>query len=171
MPTASAAKNRQGVFLQGQQLYVFGGNNSLEQHDFEAKNVVDSAFRLDLGALDWKPVESFPVARQSMQSLLVGYAEKGVAYAVGGFGFAQEHLATQPDVFSYDLASAKWSKLARGLPAPRSQFGLAEWGNALWVIGGLDYDDSPGASRYTSLTVPRSPDPPVIPAKSAAKAK
>jgi len=142
LEAASAAKNRQGVFLQGQQLYVFGGNNSLEQHDFEAKNFVASAFRLDLGALDWKPMEALPVARQSLQSAVVGDAEHGVAYAVGGFGFADEHLATQPDVFSYDLASAKWSKLGRGLPAPRSQFGLSEWGNALWVVGGLDYDDS-----------------------------
>ena len=138
----SAAKNRQGVFLAGQQLYVFGGNNSLEQHDFESKNFVDTALRLDLGALDWKPVDKFPVPRQSMQSLVVGDEEHRTAYAVGGFGFLNEHLATQPDVFSYDLQSAQWSKLGRGLPAARSQFGLAQWGNALWVIGGLDYDDS-----------------------------
>ncbi|MEO8179274.1 MAG: kelch repeat-containing protein [Deltaproteobacteria bacterium] len=138
----SPAKNRQGVFLQGQQLYVFGGNNSLEQHDFETKNFVDTALRLDLGALDWKPVEKFPVARQSLQSVVVGDDEQRTAYAVGGFGFANEHLATQPDVFSYDFQSRKWSKLGRGLPTPRSQFGLAEWSNALWVIGGLDYDDS-----------------------------
>ena len=31
----SPAKNRQGIFREGQQLYAFGGNNSLEQHDFE----------------------------------------------------------------------------------------------------------------------------------------
>jgi len=141
LESQSAAKNRQGVFLQGQQLYVFGGNNSLEQHDFETKNFVESSARLDLGALDWKPVDAFPVARQSMQTAVVGDDEHRVAYAVGGFGFAQEHLATQPDVFSYDLSSGKWSKLARGLPTPRSQFGIAEWSNALWVIGGLDYDD------------------------------
>ena len=82
------------------------------------------------------------MARQSLQSVVVGDAEQGVAYAVGGFGFAQEHLATQRDVFGYDLDSGKWSPLAHGLPTPRSQFGLAQWGNALWVIGGLDYDDS-----------------------------
>lgn len=141
LDTASAAKNRQGLFLQGQQLYAFGGNNSLEQHDFEPKNFVDTALRLDLGSLEWKPIDAFPAARQSMQTLVVGDEEHRVGYAVGGFGFANERLASQPDVFSFDFEGSKWAKLAHGLPAARSQFGLAEYGNAVWVLGGLDYDD------------------------------
>jgi N-acetylneuraminic acid mutarotase len=141
----SPAKNRQGIFRQGQQLYVFGGNNSLEQHDFETKNFVDASYRLDLGSLDWKPLDNFPVARQSLQTAVVGDAEHRTAYAVGGFGFAsakEKSASTQPDVFSFDLESQKWTKLAKGLPAARSQFGLAEWGGALWVLGGLDFDDA-----------------------------
>lgn len=138
----SPAKNRQGVFLNGTQLYVFGGNNSLEQHDFETKNFVDQSFRLDLGALDWKPLDNFPVARQSMQAVVTGDEENRTAYVVGGFGYSKEKPTSQPDVFAYDLKSAKWSKLAKGLPSARSQFGLAEWNNSLWVLGGLDYDDA-----------------------------
>ncbi|MEY4551377.1 MAG: hypothetical protein RL685_7572, partial [Pseudomonadota bacterium] len=138
----STAKNRQGVFLNGTQLYVFGGNNSLEQHDFETKNFVDASYRLDLGALDWKPLDAFPVARQSMQAVITGGEESRTAYVVGGFGYSKEKPTSQPDVFSYDLKSAKWNKLAKGLPGARSQFGLAEWNNSLWVMGGLDYDDA-----------------------------
>jgi len=138
----SPAKNRQGMFREGQQLYAFGGNNSLEQHDFEQKNFVDKALRLDLGALDWKPVDAFPAARQSMQTVVVGDEEHRVGYVVGGFGFAKDRATTQADVYSYDLGTAKWAKLAKGLPSARSQFGLGEWGGAVWVLGGLDYDDS-----------------------------
>lgn len=138
----STAKNRQGIFLNGTQLYVFGGNNSLEQHDFDTKNFVDASFRLDLGNLDWKPLDNFPAARQSMQAVVTGNDEKRTAYVVGGFGYSKEKPTSQPDVFAYDLKSAKWSKLPKGLPSARSQFGLAEWNDSLWVLGGLDYDDA-----------------------------
>ncbi len=138
----STAKNRQGVFLNGTQLYVFGGNNSLEQHDFETKNFVNSSYRLDLGSLDWKPLDDFPAARQSMQAIVSGGEENRTAYVVGGFGYSKEKPTSQPDVFAYDLKSAKWSKLPKGLPSARSQFGLAEWNDSLWVMGGLDYDDA-----------------------------
>ena len=100
------------------------------------------ALRLDLGSLDWKPVDAFPAARQSMQTVVVGDEEHRVAYAIGGFGYAKDRAVTQSDVYSYDLNTSKWAKLSKGLPSARSQFGVAEWGGAVWVLGGLDYDDS-----------------------------
>lgn len=138
--SVSAAKNRQGAFLLGQQLYVFGGNNSLEQHDFERDNFVDTAHRLDLGALEWRPLESFPAKRQSMQTLITGDAEKPQAWVVGGFGFQGERLSSQPDVYRYDFAGDKWAKQPAGMSQARSQFGLVEWEGAAWVFGGLNFD-------------------------------
>jgi N-acetylneuraminic acid mutarotase len=137
----SAAKNRQGAFLLGQQLYVFGGNNSLEQHDFEPKNFVSTARRLDLGTLEWKAVADLPSKRQSMQTLAAGTEEKPLGLVVGGFGYAGDKLGSQPEVYAYDVKDDKWSTVTR-MPIARSQFGLAEWGKAAWVIGGLNYDGS-----------------------------
>jgi N-acetylneuraminic acid mutarotase len=141
LPAESAAKNRQGAFLLGQQLYVFGGNNSLEQHDFGQNNFVSTARRLDLGTLEWKPVADLPVRRQSMQTLIGGTEEKPLGLVVGGFGFAGDRLGTQPEVFAYDVKGDKWSTLGK-LPIARSQFGLAEWQGAAWVIGGLNFEQN-----------------------------
>jgi N-acetylneuraminic acid mutarotase len=135
----SAAKNRQGAFLFGHQLYVFGGNNSLEQHDFEQNNFVATARRLDLGTLEWKSVADLPVRRQSMQTLIGGSEERPLGLAVGGFGFSGDRLGSQPDVFAYDFKDDKWSTLSK-MPIARSQFGLAEWEGAAWVIGGLNFE-------------------------------
>lgn len=140
LPAPSVAKNRQGAFLLGQQLYVFGGNNSLEQHDFEPDNFVATAHRLDLGSLEWKPVESFPAPRQSMQTLVTGSAEKPLGLVVGGFGFNANRLGSQPDVFSYDFAAGRWAPFAAKLPESRSQFGLIDWEGSAWVIGGLNFE-------------------------------
>lgn len=143
LPAQSPAKNRQGAFLVGQQLYVFGGNNSLEQHDFGKDNFLDTALRLDLGALTWKPVASFPAKRQSMQSVVIGTEEKPVALAIGGFGFQGDALGTQSHIIAYDVKANTWAPYAARLPEPRSQFGVTEWKGALWVFGGLDF----GAGR------------------------
>ena len=142
LPSESAAKNRQGVFLDGQQLYVFGGNNSLEQHDFEPNNFVATGRRFDLGALEWKPMADYPAARQSMQALVGGSEEDRVALAIGGFGYAAGRASTssQPEVYAYDVAKNEWSTAVARMPVARSQFGLVDWEGAAWVIGGLNFD-------------------------------
>ncbi|HWO13243.1 MAG TPA: kelch repeat-containing protein [Polyangiaceae bacterium] len=140
LPAQTAAKNRQGAFLRGQHLYVFGGNNSLEQHDFEPQNFVSAARRLDFGALEWKPMADYPAQRQSMQALVGGSDDKPVALAVGGFGFAGGRTSSQPEVFGYDLEADRWSEPLARMPVARSQFGLVEWAGAAWVIGGLNFD-------------------------------
>lgn len=136
----SAAKNRQGSFLVGQQLYVFGGNNSLEQHDFEPKNFEASGHRLDIGSMEWRPAAAFPERRQSMQTWIGGTEDKPVGFAAGGFGWKGDRLSTQAEVYRYDFAEGSWSLLPAPLPEPRSQFGLAVWKGAAWIFGGLDYE-------------------------------
>ncbi len=121
----SAAKNRQGALLLGDQLYVFGGNNSLEQHDFEPSNFVSTTRKLDLGTMEWKTIPDFPVPRQSMRALIGGTKDKPVCLVVGGFGFAGDRLGSQPEVYGFDFKDDKWSAapLAK-LPVARSQFAL-----------------------------------------------
>jgi N-acetylneuraminic acid mutarotase len=142
LANASPAKNRQGAFVWGQQLFLFGGNNSLGQHDFEKSNFVSDAWRLDLGALEFKPVAAFPAARQSMQALAVGKEEES-ALAVGGFGFNGNVLATSADVYRYEVMKREWTPAPeKKLPEGRSQFGMAAWKDSLWIFGGLNFDGS-----------------------------
>jgi N-acetylneuraminic acid mutarotase len=141
LASESPAKNRQGAFLWSQQLFLFGGNNSLGQHDFEKTNFVNDAIRLDLGALEWRPVPAFPAARQSMQALAIGKGES--ALAVGGFGFAGNVLSTSADVYRHDIMKREWVAVGdKKLPEGRSQFGMAEWKDALWIFGGMNFDGS-----------------------------
>jgi N-acetylneuraminic acid mutarotase len=138
----SPAKNRQGAFMWSQQLFLFGGNNSLGQHDFEVTNFVSHATRLDLGALEWRPVPEFPAARQSMQALVVDKDESS-ALAIGGFGFTGKVLSTSADVYRHDIMKKEWvAAPGQKLPEGRSQFGMAQWKDALWIFGGMNFDGS-----------------------------
>ncbi|MEM6955864.1 MAG: hypothetical protein AAF645_09245, partial [Myxococcota bacterium] len=128
-----AARNRQGMFVDGEFLYLFGGNNSLEQHDFEPENFVSEGWRVHLPSMRIDEAVSFPAARQTMSVTSFG----GRVMAVGGFGHDGEHAVSHGDVFSF--ADDTWS--ADGaLPASRTQFGLAVHGDSAWIFGGLAYD-------------------------------
>ncbi|HTV18008.1 MAG TPA: hypothetical protein VMG12_05040 [Polyangiaceae bacterium] len=136
------AKNRQGAFLWSQQLFLFGGNNSLGQHDFEKTNFINDATRLDLGALEWRPVPNFPAARQSMQAAVVGKDEEQ-ALAIGGFGFSGNVLSTSGEVYRHDIQKREWVLAPeKKLPEGRSQFGMASWKDNLWIFGGMNFDGS-----------------------------
>lgn len=140
-----AAKNRQGVFLRDHALHVFGGNRSLEQHDFAPDSFLAEAHTLQLGPLTWAPMAPFPVKRQTMQTIVAGDPALGVA--VGGFGHDGKVARTFGETFVYDFASDAWQPRPGTLPAPRSQFGLTQHQGHLWVFGGLDYDPNRGQQR------------------------
>jgi N-acetylneuraminic acid mutarotase len=146
MAYPGAAKNRQGVFVHGDYVYLFGGNNSLEQHDFEPHNFVDQTWRLHLPSLQLAEVEPFPVKRQTMQT--VSRAEQGIA--LGGFGHDGQKAVSFADGYGFDFSTEHWSPSAR-LPESRTQFGLTEREGELWVFGGLNYDPTrqgPEAFRH-----------------------
>jgi N-acetylneuraminic acid mutarotase len=131
------AKNRQGIFLHEDALHVFGGNTSLEQHDFEPENFVADHFRLDLPSMTWSRAADFPFARQTIQTVVLPNSSIGIA--VGGFGHDGSVARTHPESFLYSFADDRWREWIP-LPVARSQFGLAATNDSLWVFGGLDYD-------------------------------
>jgi len=132
------ARNRQGVFLYGDSLYVFGGNKSLGQHDFAPDDFTSAAARLDLASLTWAPMAAYPVARQTVQTL-VEDGEQPRALALGGFGHDGSEARAHADAYVYDLENDRWAQDAGALPTPRTQFGLVASGGERWVFGGLDF--------------------------------
>lgn len=135
---ASPAKNRQGIFLAGNGLYVFGGNKALGQHDFAQTNFLQDSYRLDLGSFAWTKLNPFPNAAQSMQAIVTS---TGLGVASGGFGPQGNTLTSSREVMHYDLETDTWSK-AGTFPESRTQFGFAEYDKELWVFGGMTFDDS-----------------------------
>jgi hypothetical protein len=170
LPNPWHGRNRQGVFAEGDSLYVFGGNRSLNQHDFAPDDFVADAGRLDLAGLFWQRLPDFPRPRQSMQTLVIEAPAPGgkgqpneLGLALGGFGYdvarirrgkieargsARERddvdeergARAQADGFAFDFAHDRWDPSPYRLDQPRTQFGLTEHGGALWIFGGLDFD-------------------------------
>jgi hypothetical protein len=131
------AKNRQGLLLARDRLWVVGGNTSLEQHDFAPERFVDEVHALELGTLTWSAKAPLPARRQS---LLTTTTSTGQTIVVGGFGHDGEVARTWSDGWTYDAERDRWSPLPSALPASRSQAGLVEHAGELWLLGGLDYD-------------------------------
>ncbi len=138
IPTPIASKNRQGMFVHDGWLYLFGGNNSTGQHDFEPENFLEESHRLSLANLEWEAFEPFPHQRQTIQTATA--ESTGAMYALGGFGHDGEVARTWPEGYRYDRERDEWMDDAPNLPIPRSQFGFTEHDGTLWVFGGLDYD-------------------------------
>lgn len=156
-----AAKNRQGLFIEGEELFLFGGNTGLGQHDFGPESFTNQGWGLRLPTLTFRERAPYPVARQSMKTLSL--ESKGLA--VGGFGHerpaeaptssphpdtssaegsvekGESQAMTQREVFSYSFASNEWKRHA-DLPEGRTQFGLTNQDEELWILGGLNYDPS-----------------------------
>jgi N-acetylneuraminic acid mutarotase len=146
----SPAKNRQGVAVVNDSLVVFGGNNSLNQHDFEPTDFSAEAFALELADMHFEPLPSFPVARQTVQTVTTD----GALLALGGFGHDGTKARAHNEAFAFDLEKGAWAPFGSALPSPRTQFGLVSHGEDLWVFGGLDYDPSrQGEQQFAHPTV------------------
>lgn len=142
LPNAGAAKNRQGTFFVDGTLHLFGGNNSLGQHDFEVANFESAHHVLALDGLSWTTAAPYPFRRQTISTVI---APDGSGIALGGFGHegavVGEAAHTHAEGFRYVFDEDRWEPRA-GLPVSRSQFGAIESNGTLYVFGGLDYDPS-----------------------------
>lgn len=159
-------RNRAGLFAHDDSLYLFGGNNSTEQHDFQPTNFVTEGFRLHLPSQRWFPIDALPEGRQSLETVVMGEA----AVALGGFGHDEDAPRTYADAF-FTRMDGHWQQLRDALPAGRTQFGAAAHDGALYLFAGLTYDDAlPEEQRFTHLaSVLRCPlDEAALAASSAA---
>ena len=143
------ARNRQGMFLHDGGVTLFGGNNSAEQHDFEPRNFVDEAWRVDLASREVTRLESFPFKRQSMQTLVVDGGRIGLAF--GGFGHDGTVARSHPDIVRHDFETGRWAVESVTLPKPLTQFGLIEHAGDVWAFGGMDFDPARGAKQQFQI--------------------
>lgn len=142
LPIPGRAKNRQSLLLRGDSLWVAGGNDGLEQHDFTPPRFLSEAWRIDLGALKVESIGSLPAPRQTMTTVLIPgrRASKDKVVAIGGFSNPGDGARAQVSVFSLDHSKSTWSELPAALPSPRTQLGLAVHDGTVWVLGGVDFD-------------------------------
>jgi len=159
IPFPGRARNRQGVELRGSVLTVYGGNDSLAQHDFEPQNFVDEAFEIHLATLRVEAIASLPSPRQSLATVHLGGgdstgphrsarpARDEALLAVGGFGHDGSRARSFDGVWRFDLRAGRWTTLDARLDRPRTQFQLVEHGAKVWAFGGLDYDPERGGER------------------------
>ncbi|HSC85966.1 MAG TPA: hypothetical protein VLC09_01795 [Polyangiaceae bacterium] len=134
------AKNRQGILPRGEEFLLFGGNDSLEQHDFDREHFVAESWIFDLATLEYHEAPAFPYRRQSM--VVVPTAAGGVA--LGGFGHEpstdpRSDAVSHDEVLTFDWESATWGAPSH-LPRGRTQFGATLQDRELWIFGGLNYD-------------------------------
>lgn len=158
IPTPIDSKNRQALFVHDGWIYLFGGNNSTGQHDFEASNFLDQGYRLSLASLQWEALSEYPDHRQTIQTAMHGDGKH--VYGIGGFGHDGEVARTWTNGYRYDVRDDIWTDDAPDLPVARSQFGLVEHDGRLWVFGGLDYDPRrPKGDQFRHLTEVLSASP------------
>ncbi|MCA9574388.1 MAG: DUF1668 domain-containing protein [Polyangiales bacterium] len=144
-------KNRQGMVIVDDWLYLFGGNTSHGQHDFAPENFSSDARRLHLPTLRWETLAPYPVPRQTMAVLAVDDTH---FVSVGGFGIGAEgEPVAHDESFTYDIAHGTWSA-APALGRGRTQFALTQSpAGELLVMGGLNYDPArEGMAAFQHLT-------------------
>jgi N-acetylneuraminic acid mutarotase len=150
IPAPGNAKARQGIFYFNNELYVFGGNDSVEDHQFQPKNFLDEAFKINLHGLQAQRIAAAPVKRQSYQTFMLGtndrFAEK-LGYAVGGFGHNGTAAVSHADIFQYSVDADLWEPAKVKLPSPLTQFGLAQYEGRVYLFGGMDFDPARGSKK------------------------
>ena len=145
-------KNRQGMVVLDDWLYLFGGNTSHGQHDFAPENYSHDARRLHLPTLRWEPLQPYPENRQTMAVIATDATH---FVSVGGFGIpdAGGEAVAHNESFVYDVTAGTWSP-APALGLGRTQFALTRAPSGeLLVMGGLNYDPSrEGMAAFQHLT-------------------
>lgn len=148
MDYPGVSRNRQAIFVHEDFLYLFGGNNSLGQHDFEPENFQSAGWRVHLPSMQWERVADYPAERQTMQTVVQG--DRG--FSVGGFGHNGTAAVSQPEAYVFDFAEGTWQERA-GLAQGRTQFGLTTHGDSLLIFGGLNYDPTrAGEAAFEHVT-------------------
>ena len=148
LPWPGKAKNRQAMFLVGDHLYLFGGNDSLDQHAFDAERFQDEGWRVHLPSLAIEERAPYPFRRQTMASRVERADGEPSVIVAGGFGHQPTDAGpggatvarTQRELFHYDVVHDHF-EAGPSLPAARSQTDLVRGPDgSIYVVGGLDYD-------------------------------
>ncbi len=147
LPAPGTAKVRQGIFFYNNNLYVFGGNNAVKDHQFAPENFINEAFKISLAGMNAERIANLPVNRQSFQTFLTGtddrFAEK-FGYAVGGFWHDGNAAVSTDEILRYSIDADVWEPAKLQIPNALTQFGVAEHGGKVYLFGGLNFDPARG---------------------------
>ncbi|MCC6575632.1 MAG: hypothetical protein IT462_17770 [Planctomycetes bacterium] len=155
LPAPGTAKSRQGAFFLRNSLYLFGGNNSIKDHQFGKGNFVDEAFKLSINDLSFTRIADMPVKRQSFHTFVKNLDEPDndpVGYAFGGFGHNGTAAVSHDQVFEFDFIGNAWKESKVKLPLALTQFGLVEDGKKVYIFGGLDFDPARGEEKQFGMS-------------------
>jgi len=157
IPAPGAAKVRQAIFQQGGSLYVFGGNNSVAEHQFKQENFLDEGWRINLNSLQVTRAASLPIKRQSFLTFTTGTGrfEDPQGYAMGGFGYSSTEAkaaTSQAEILKYDFETDSWETIGTKLPSPMTQFGHAVHDGKVYLFGGMDFDPARGEKKQFALS-------------------
>jgi N-acetylneuraminic acid mutarotase len=159
VPFEGKAKHSQMLLLSGSSLYVFGGNNSRNPHDFSKDMISSEAFRFDLAA---RSVEQLPNLAQGVQSgaaVQIGPRNDQSIYVLGGIGFVGDEHQSLDTIYQYRLRSKAWMDEVQHLPGSRSMFSATVSGNTAWLFGGAEVNTGKGLVSDTLRWQPASGEP------------
>ena len=136
LPSGPPARFDAASTTNGQKAWVFGGFSS-------SGRALNDLWELDLATNTWRELRS-SAARPAPRTNL-GFAVIGNRLVVTG---GHDEDETNPDTWSYDLATGGWSRLSEAnTPAARAHYAFAHDTQCrlVWLYGGdnNDFNDSP----------------------------
>lgn len=135
---AGHAKHSQILFLQGNSLYVFGGNKSPGPHDFSQEAFSNEVFRFDLTARRVEQLPNLPAGLQSGGAFAAGGRSEPTIHVLGGIGFVGNKHRSLDSIYQYKVCSKDWSEEVLKLPGTRAMFSTAAQSGSLWIFGGAE---------------------------------
>ncbi len=130
------AKHSQGLIVNGNSLYAFGGNASRAPHDFSKEAFVNEAIKFDLLGRTAEALPPLPMAIQSPAVAIAGSSRDSSIYVLGGLTYQDDQFRSSAAIQRYRLRSENWSDETVQLPASRSMFDAVTQGDAIWMFGG-----------------------------------
>lgn len=151
IPAPGQVSHRQALLLRDHTLWAFGGNRGGRGDRFQAGQLANDIWRIDLLQATATLAGELPTPSQSMATVALAGTAAGAL--LGGLGVVDgddgpgtvRSLATG---YRWDPRRASLQPFA-DLPEPRTQTALVQLGDRLWVLGGTDFtpDDDGGTTR------------------------
>lgn len=131
------ARSRQAVATVRSDLLLVGGNNGVDQHDFEPERFESTSWRFDPSELRWERLADAPQPRQSSKLVEL---RSGTLALIGGFAHDGQAARAHDQVWTYNGPTDSWDASHSPLPFALTQFGIARVEDRFFIAGGMAFD-------------------------------